>query len=163
MATRTTHRSPTDLSLSGEASAWADMRIIHAQTDAMVDRALHRACMIGLTEFLALLSCSSAPDGEMRMNDLAEAVGLTQGSASRLVVRLERAALTERRICEYDRRGVYTGLTPHGREVLQQALPVYENALGETLDRLGHDPRHGKLLTAVRSAFADMAEDTTPS
>jgi DNA-binding MarR family transcriptional regulator len=136
------------------------MRIVHAQADALVDRALHRACMIGLTEFLALLTCSTAPDGEMRMNELAEAVGLTQGSASRLVVRLERAGLTERRICEYDRRGVYTALTVHGYEVLHRALPVFEDALRETLDRLGHDPRHGRLLEAVRSAFVGLAGDS---
>jgi DNA-binding MarR family transcriptional regulator len=38
-------------------------------------------------------------------------------------------------MCEYDRRGVYTAITVHGRNVLDQAVPAYEHALQQTLNR----------------------------
>jgi DNA-binding MarR family transcriptional regulator len=143
--------------LSGEAAVWSALRSVQAQTDAQLDRALHRVCSIGLTEFLALLACAEAPDGEVRMNELSEAVGITQGSGSRLVVRLERAGLTERRMCEYDRRGVYTAITVHGRNVLDQAVPAYEHALQQALNRFATDERFAPLIQSLR-ALPDRQE-----
>jgi DNA-binding MarR family transcriptional regulator len=78
---------------------------------------------------------------------------LNQSSVSRMVTRLERVGLTERRICEHDRRGVYTGITDHGLDVLSKAVPVYETALSEALDRSAADPNLTTLvekITALR-------------
>jgi len=119
---------------------WTRLVALHSQVDALIGRALHRHFAFGLSEFLALAACAAAPDGEMRMQDLTEAVYLNQSSVSRLVTRLERTGLTERRICEHDRRGVYTGITEHGLAVFRAAVPVYEAALREALDRSATDP-----------------------
>jgi DNA-binding MarR family transcriptional regulator len=113
---------------------------------------LHRQFGFGLSEFLALAACAAADDGEMRMQDLTEAVYLNQSSVSRLVGRLERSGLTERRTCEYDRRGVYTGITEHGLNVLRQAVPVYEAALHDAFSRLEHDPALAGLVHGIRTA-----------
>ncbi|RNL84261.1 MarR family transcriptional regulator [Halostreptopolyspora alba] len=133
---------------------WTRLVALHSQVDAVVERALHRRFGIGLSEFLALAACAAAYDGEMRMQDLTEAVYLNQSSVSRMVGRLERTGLTERRICEDDRRGVYTGITDHGLEVFRQAVPVYENVLSEALERSAADPTLAPLvnhLNALRS------------
>ncbi|WP_026421287.1 MarR family winged helix-turn-helix transcriptional regulator [Actinokineospora inagensis] len=125
------------------------MVALHSQVDAVVGRALQRHFGIGLSEFLALIACSAAPDGEMRMQDLTDAVNLNQSSVSRMVTRLERVGLTERRVCEHDRRGVYTGITDHGYDVLHKAVPVYESALTEALGRSATDPNLADLVEAI--------------
>src|SRR4051794_7114952 len=101
---------PSETGLSREGVLWTRLVALHSQVARTVERALLRHCEVGLSEFLALAACAAAPDGEMRMQDLTDAVNLNQSSVSRLVARLERSGLTERRMCEYDRRGVYTGI-----------------------------------------------------
>lgn len=140
---------PTAVNLSSTGALWARLVALHSQVDAVVGRALQRHLGIGLSEFLALAACAAAPDGEMRMQDLTEAVYLNQSSVSRMVTRLERVGLTERRICEHDRRGVYTGITAHGLEVLRKAVPVYETALSEALDRSAADPNLTTLVEKI--------------
>ncbi|MUL41503.1 MarR family transcriptional regulator [Streptomonospora sp. PA3] len=135
---------------------WSRLVALHSQVDSVVERALHRQFGIGLSEFLALASCAAAPDGEMRMQDLTEAVYLNQSSVSRMVNRLERTGLTERRICEHDRRGVYTGITEHGLAVFRDAVPVYESALRQGLDRSAADPRLAPLVEQLNATRDEM-------
>lgn len=144
--------SSPSLHLSPAGIAWTRLVALHAQVDGVVTRALHRQFGFGLSEFLALAACAAANDGEMRMQDLTEAVCLNQSSVSRLVGRLERSGLTERRICEFDRRGVYTGITEHGLEVLRHAVPVYETALRDAFARIEHDPALAGLVRGIRTA-----------
>ncbi|WP_181188174.1 hypothetical protein [Actinopolyspora mortivallis] len=82
----------------------------------------------------------------MRTQELTEAVNPNRSSVSRL----ERSGLTERRMCEFDRRGIYTGITEHGLATLREAVPVYEEALGEALAHAELDPRLAPLLAAIR-------------
>ncbi|MCP2302906.1 DNA-binding transcriptional regulator, MarR family [Actinokineospora globicatena] len=143
---------PAAPDLSSVAESWTRLVALHSQVDSVVGRALQRHFSIGLSEFLALIACSAAPDGEMRMQDLTDAVNLNQSSVSRMVTRLERVGLTERRTCEHDRRGVYTGITDAGYQVLREAVPVYESALTEALDRSAADPT----LTSLVEAISDL-------
>ncbi|WP_345558589.1 MarR family winged helix-turn-helix transcriptional regulator [Streptomonospora halophila] len=136
--------APAELSATG--ALWTRLVALHSRVDALVERALHRGFGIGLSEFLALSACAGAPDGEMRMQDLTDAVNLNQSSVSRMVTRLERTGLTERRNCEHDRRGVYTGITEHGMDVFRRAVPVYESVLAEALDLSAADPELAGLV-----------------
>ena len=97
--------------------------------------------VVSIAELHSLIALADAPDGELRMLELNDVTFLNQSSVSRLVVRLERAGLAERRSCEQDRRGVYTGITEHGARVLRDALPVYEGCLRECFEQLAGDPR----------------------
>ncbi|SDP73896.1 DNA-binding transcriptional regulator, MarR family [Actinopolyspora xinjiangensis] len=137
--------------LSAEGKQWTRLVALHAQVDGVIEKALHRQCALGLSEFLALAACASSDDGEMRMQELTEAVYLNQSSVSRLVARLERSGLTERRLCEFDRRGVYTGITEHGLKTLREAIPVYENALSEAMAHAELDPQLRPVLHALRA------------
>lgn len=133
---------------------------LYSQVDREVARALHRQFGLWLSEFLALAACAAAPCGEMRMQDLTDAVHLNQSSVSRLVSRLERTQLTERRICEGDRRGVYTGITEYGLKVFREAAPVYEAALQEAFQRASADPHLAPVVQALRNA--EISDTTTP-
>lgn len=130
---------------------WANLMALHTQVDTVVGRVLQRHFGIGLSEFLVLSACAAAPDGEMRMQDLTEAVYLNQSSVSRMVTRLECDGLTERRTCEYDRRGVYTGITDKGRAVFRRAVPTYEAALKGALDRCARDPHLAPLVEKLNA------------
>lgn len=139
-----------DLHVSRDAALWHQLAAVHAQVAGPVERALHRRFGIGIAELNSLMALADAPDGELRMLELNDVTYLNQSSVSRMVVRLERAGLTERRSCEQDRRGVYTGITERGARVLRDALPVYEGCLRECFDRLAVDPRLQPLARLLR-------------
>jgi DNA-binding MarR family transcriptional regulator len=132
--------------LSQDGALWSELVSLHAKVGASVEKSLQRRFMIGFSELLALLALSDAPDGELRMQEITELTDLNQSSVSRLVARLERSGLTERRICEHDRRGVYTGITRRGRKTLAEAIPVYEQALRTAFEQIAVDSRLGPLL-----------------
>ena len=100
-----------------------------------------------------LLFLATATDGAMRMAELADGVLLSRSGLTRLVDRLERAGLVERRECEEDARGLLAAVTPAGRELFQQARKTHlagvrrlfldrysvaeQRTLGQLFDRLG--------------------------
>ncbi|RZS44863.1 MarR family transcriptional regulator [Herbihabitans rhizosphaerae] len=141
---------PVELSTTGEL--WVCLTEVHAKVRGDVDRALQRRLGIGFSELLALLALSKEDDGELRMQELADATSLNQSSVSRLVARLERTGLTERQMCENDRRGVYTSITKDGLTTLADAVEVYERTLDTALAQLSSDPELGPLMKKIRES-----------
>jgi DNA-binding MarR family transcriptional regulator len=131
-----------------DTTLWSQLVAVHARVGGSVERTLQRRFGIGTSELQALIALAQSPDGELRMQELNDVTFLNQSSVSRLVARLERQGLAERRSCEQDRRGVYTGITDTGARVLRAAMPVYEGSLRESFDQLSVDP---KLRTLVRT------------
>ena len=72
---------------------------------------------------------------ERRMQDLADAVYLSQSALSRVVARLEADGLVKRGMCPNDRRGILACLTDTGRERYEAARPTHREVLAETLRR----------------------------
>ncbi|MFB9931386.1 MarR family winged helix-turn-helix transcriptional regulator [Amycolatopsis halotolerans] len=142
-------RKSAGAKLTTLGAMWPRMMALRSRVDHEVEQALQRQLHLGFSEFVALMSLADRPDGELRMQELADATSLNQSSATRLVGRLERTGLTERRLCEYDRRGVYTGITDTGRVTLRKAVPVYEAALASAFDRVAADPDYRDLIAAV--------------
>jgi DNA-binding MarR family transcriptional regulator len=132
-------------------ATWAGVRALHNRVNTGLERALQRRFHFGMSEFTALGALTESPHGELRMQELTEVVGLNQSSVSRLVARLEQSGLTVRVLCETDRRGVYTCITPEGREVYASAAPFYEATLTGIFDEVAADPDLGPLLDRVRS------------
>jgi predicted transcriptional regulator len=102
----------TDRSRSRDAALWSQLVAVHARVGGSVERTLQRTFGIGVSELRSLIALADAPDGELRMQELNDVTFLNQSSVSRMVMRLERAGLAERRLCERDRRGVYTNAAP---------------------------------------------------
>src|SRR5918998_1072091 len=69
-------------------------------------------------------------DGRRRMSDLADALLLSRGGATRLVAKAEEEGLVRREIPPDDRRATYAVLTAAGRAVAQRGFPVYVEAVG---------------------------------
>ncbi|MCP2170239.1 MarR family winged helix-turn-helix transcriptional regulator [Goodfellowiella coeruleoviolacea] len=136
---------------SADRVLWDRLRALTTRVESALERTLQRRFSFGLSEFTAIRALVEAPTGDLRMQDLTDIVGLNQSSVSRLVARLEQAGLAARRLCETDRRGVYTGVTPLGRQVFQAAAEIYEATLASTFDRIEHDADLGPLLLALRT------------
>ncbi len=132
-------------------ATWSGLRTLHNRINASLERALQRRFHFGMSEFTALGALNDSPDGELRMQELTDVVGLNQSSVSRLVARLEQSGLTTREVCETDRRGVYSRITPAGRDVYHDASPFYEETLAAIFAEVAADPELGPLLTKVRS------------
>lgn len=75
---------------------------------------------LAVNEYDVLFTLSGCPTGWLRQNELNDHVLLSQSSLSRLVERLEKRGLVERRPAPNDGRGVLVRLTDAGRELQKQ-------------------------------------------
>ncbi|MFC5187664.1 MarR family winged helix-turn-helix transcriptional regulator [Actinomadura harenae] len=148
--------------LQGQADVrlWNQVIALHARVESRLGTVLQRQHGLGLSEYRALALLAEAPDGELRMQDLATGLGLNQSSVTRLVGRLNDAGFTYRDLCPDDKRGVYTVITDAGRERYRQARPGYEEVLTATLDEA---EEAAGLLGAARRAAAGEGAVEAPS
>ena len=80
-------------------------------------------------------------DHELRMSDLAQQIGLSESSVTRMVDRLAAGGLVERGTSPTDRRCVTAGLTKQGRATLQRIRTARREFLQEILVPLPPDER----------------------
>ena len=85
---------------------------------------LQRSVGLPLSWFEVLLQLEDAPGGRKRMQDLASSLLLSKSGATRLIDRMSREDLIERRPCDTDRRVVYAAITPRGRRTYKKAAPI---------------------------------------
>ncbi len=114
---------------------WRELEATHAVVRESLERALERKHQLSLSEYEVLRHLAAAPEGHMRMQELAEEIHLSQSALSRLVQRLEDAGLASRGVCDHDRRGVWACITDEGRAAQKKAEPTHVAALGESLPR----------------------------
>ncbi|MEU6329220.1 MarR family transcriptional regulator [Streptomyces sp. NPDC047049] len=134
-----------------DAEHWDRLGALHTRVEQELAKALQQHHGIGLSEYRALARLAHADDGELRMQELADLIGLNQSSVSRLASRLESSGLTRRDLCPDDRRGVYSVITDEGRDVHAQARPTYDGALRAALDAAAADGHLGPLVASLRS------------
>ncbi|MFE1765108.1 MarR family winged helix-turn-helix transcriptional regulator [Streptomyces angustmyceticus] len=134
-----------------DAEHWDRLGALHTRVEQELAKALQQHHGIGLSEYRALARLARADDGELRMQELADLIGLNQSSVSRLASRLESSGLTRRDLCPDDRRGVYSVITDQGRDVHEQARPTYDGALRTALDAAAADGHLGPLVASLRS------------
>jgi DNA-binding MarR family transcriptional regulator len=86
-----------------------------------------------VSEFEVLEQLAGGAKDQHRMQELADAVFLSQSALSRLIGRLESEGLVSRAICSEDRRGIYACLTADGRSRYEAARPAQRRVLADTL------------------------------
>lgn len=104
-----------------ELAAWRGMLRAHAALTRELDAQLAREHKLPLSSYEVLLFLADAPEGRMRMAELAESVLLSRSGLTRLVDRLEREGLLKRKPCESDARGFFAEITPKGRRLFDEA------------------------------------------
>ncbi|MEV6912998.1 MarR family transcriptional regulator [Amycolatopsis sp. NPDC051071] len=136
--------------MTADDLAWGRVITLHGRIEQELTKALQRKHGLGLSEYRALGKLAATEKGVLRMQELAEAIGLNQSSVSRMVVRLEEAGLTDRDPCENDRRGVYSCITKEGRERHAETEPTYQAVLAAALDKAYADPELASAVAALR-------------
>ena len=106
-----------------EMRAWLAFVGVGPRLYAQLDRDLEDAHGLTRGDYGILAELSAAPDGRMRMSELAIAAYESKSGLSHHVGRLERDGLVRRDACPTDRRGLFATLTAKGRRVLERAAP----------------------------------------
>jgi DNA-binding MarR family transcriptional regulator len=123
--------APTDTDL---ADAWSETLRRHARVSCALERELQTAHGLGVSEFEVLEWLAVHGKESCRMQELSEAVHLSQSALSRLVGRLEADGLVRRKLCQADRRGIYACITDEGRARYEAARPTQRAVLAATWD-----------------------------
>jgi DNA-binding MarR family transcriptional regulator len=112
--------------------SWRELMDRHARTTSALERSLHEYGL-GVSEYEVLERLATGDTDERRMQELADAVHLSQSALSRVVARLEADGLVVRAMCTSDRRGIFACLTDAGRERYLAARPTHRAVLAEAL------------------------------
>lgn len=99
-----------------------------------IDARLKEKHNLSLAFFEVLYAIGQAEGGSLRVGDIAQALSITVGAASKLVDRVVDAGLIRRELDTEDRRASRVALTDAGQRALDAASTTYESALGVTLD-----------------------------
>lgn len=114
-----------------QLAAWRAFLRAHATVVDRLDRELQQEQDLPLAWYEVLLHLAEAPDGRLRLSELAAVVLLSRSGITRLVDRLVAAGLVERQACRTDRRGSFAVLTTEGRARLRRAAPVHLRGIQE--------------------------------
>jgi DNA-binding MarR family transcriptional regulator len=112
-----------------ELGAWHGLLRTHALVIRRLDEELTRQHRISVSEFDVLITLDNAPDRELRMGELAEAVMLSSSGLTRLVTRLERDGLVLRRQDPADARSFRAALTEAGAACLLEARVTHNSVI----------------------------------
>jgi DNA-binding MarR family transcriptional regulator len=113
--------------------SWRELADRHARVSCALERELQDEHGLGVSEFEVLERLAVGDKDQRRMQELAEAVYLSQSALSRLIGRLESEGLVTRAICSHDRRGIFACITEQGRARYEAARPTQRRVLADSL------------------------------
>lgn len=106
-------------------AAWHAFLEAHATVRVALEEELERERGLALTMYDVLVQLSSASEGRLRMQELANRLVFSRSGVTRLVDRMARDGLVEREPCADDRRGTFAVITEVGRRTLRDASGVH--------------------------------------
>jgi DNA-binding MarR family transcriptional regulator len=129
------------------------------ETNARMSRTLsvqlEEGCELPLPWFEVLVQLRQAPEGRLKMNQIADAIVHSTGGTTRLIDRLEEAGFVERQLCPSDRRAIHVAITERGNAKLDRAFDVHLAYLEQNLTaRLSGEERAtlASLLTKLNAS-----------
>lgn len=115
-----------------EASeTWRAVMTAFTRVNAVLAEEMDAETDVSLEWYGILLMLSQAEGGAMRASDVADQIGLSRSGTTRLIDRLERGGLVERRSCGSDRRGTFVALTAQGEETFKKAGRMHLRGIDE--------------------------------
>jgi DNA-binding MarR family transcriptional regulator len=111
--------------------AWAGLVRTQRTLLDRVEEALKRARLPPLDWYHVLYEIDRAPKGMLRQTGVQDRTQLAQYNVCRLVDRLQREGLVERRQCQLDGRNNVVLITAKGRALRRAMWPVYAAAIEE--------------------------------
>ncbi|WEH34584.1 MarR family transcriptional regulator [Streptomyces sp. AM 4-1-1] len=136
---------------NSEHELWRQLLLLVNRVGGTLDKKLQRQHGVSVSEFTVLSTLADVEKGGgMRMQELADAVGMSQSTMSRLVGRLESGGLATRTISDQDRRAMYARITEQGKELVAEADGTFGKELGVALDMAAFDSSTASLVARLR-------------
>lgn len=137
-----------------EMAAWRAFLITSALLNRRLDAALREDVGLSHLQYEILARLEAAPEGAIRMTELADSVQNTKSGLTYQVTQLETAGLAIRRSCPSDVRGVTAVITAAGRRMLRRAAPNHVATVRELfIDVLSREE-----LQALAAGFGRAAQ-----
>ncbi|MGB8384715.1 MAG: MarR family transcriptional regulator [Dermatophilaceae bacterium] len=102
---------------------WRQWLATGTRLDAALGRQLQRDSGLTHRDYEVLVHLTEAPEGQLRMTELADAMLWERSRVSHQIARMAGRGLVERMECAQDRRGVIVAVTEAGRDLLRDAAP----------------------------------------
>lgn len=122
---------PIQLTTTEASETWRSVITAFTRVNSVLAEEMEAETEISLDWYSILLMLSQVEGGMMRPSDLADYLGMSRSGTTRLIDRLERDGLVERRSCGSDRRGTFVGLTPEGEEQFRKAGRIHLRGINE--------------------------------
>lgn len=137
-----------------EQCAWRQLLQMTAQLDARLNRQLQDSSSLSMADYDVLVPLSEAPDGRLRMFEVAQDLHWEQSRLSHHLSRMAKRGLIARENCESDRRGAFVTLTEAGRAAIEQAAPAH----AESVRQLVFDGLSATQVKTLRAVTGKVLE-----
>ena len=142
-----------------EQRAWRGLLRMTAQLNARANRLLLQEYGISLADYEVLVALSEAPEGRLRVFEVADALVWEQSRVSHQLARMQRRGLITREGCATDARGAFAVLTTAGRAAIEQAAPAHVEQVRQLVfDELSHE--QVSALTEITTRVLDRLAAT---
>ncbi|MBV8979703.1 MAG: MarR family transcriptional regulator [Acidimicrobiia bacterium] len=140
-------------------AAWRAFLASHAALVGRLGEELQEEKGLPLPWYEVLLWLGQAPEGRLRMGELAGSLLLTPSGVTRLVDRMEADGLVKREQCPSDRRGWNAVITAAGRSRLRSAAPVHLRGIEQHFGRHLSDDEADVLADVLSRVLQDVHPD----
>ena len=105
--------------------AWEGFLAVSTVINRRIEQQLKEDAGLSHSQYEVLARLSAAPNGELRMTELAGIGKTSKSGLTYQVGQLEKAGLVRRIAHSEDERGVIARLTPKGRRLLEATAPAH--------------------------------------
>jgi DNA-binding MarR family transcriptional regulator len=112
-----------------EVETWSAFYAMRRRLDRALDLQLQRDSGLSASEYEVLVAINLSPGHQLRIKEIAGAIGWEKSRVSHLVTRMERRDLVARTECDTDARGSWIGLTATGRRSVLGAIQGHTAAV----------------------------------
>ena len=107
------------------SEAWRALLVAFTGVHHELARELEEECGLPVEHYEILLMLFEAGGDGLRPSEIADRRRLSRSGVTRLIDRLERDGLVDRRVCGDDRRGNVVSLIPAGRKTFARAGRIH--------------------------------------
>jgi DNA-binding MarR family transcriptional regulator len=141
---------------------WRGWVALSSQLPAALHRQLQADSGLSLQDFEVLVHLTDAPDGRVRVTDLAHCAGWERSRLSHHVKRMEGRGLVQREECGDDGRGAFVTVTSAGRSAIERAAPGHATAVRNLVFESLADEEIDTVTRFVESALTRLERDVRP-
>lgn len=135
---------------------WAGFLAVNTALTKRVEQQLRIDAGLSHSQYEVLVRLSAAPDGKLRMTELAGIARTSKSGLTYQVDQLERAGLVRRNSAPGDDRGWFASLTPAGRRLLDETAPAHAELVHSLFVDLLTEEQFAALTEAVRALRAGL-------